>query len=294
MVDLLDMFESLDNNTTPVTRDNIIRAPFAYPGGKSRSVDKILPLLPYRGGYVEAFGGSAAIMLARRASKLEVYNDRYGGVVAFYRCLRDRDLMNRLCDRLELTIHSREEFVWAHDTWEHDVADNVERAARWYYMTMYSFGRLGRNFGRSTSSKSLLASLRDKITEFPIIHERFKKIQVENQDWEQCVHDYDNEDTVFYLDPPYVDADVGIYKNKMGVEQHRHFINVVMGLKGFVAVSGYPNPLYDNEKWDDVVSWDVSVSIKSMAYTESNGKEHLKGIEERGHNTERLWIKEAR
>lgn len=293
MTDLMDMFEDLDRHAEEKTRETIIRAPFAWPGGKSKSIDKIIPHLPYTSRYIEPFGGSAAIMLARHASALEVYNDRYGGVVSFYRCLRNPAKFNNLCEQLELTIHSREDFLTCRDTWKNIECD-IERAARWYYMTNYSFGSLGRNFGRSTSHKgSLAGKIRNKLKLFPAIHERFKGIQVENQDWEQCMADYDSPDSVFYLDPPYLDTDSGIYNSKMTHEDHRRLLDRVFECQGFVALSGYPNPLYEDRDWDDRITWDAFISIKSAAYTESNNKEHLKGLEERGTNTEVLWIKES-
>ena len=294
MADLMSMFEDLDRHTDEKSRDEIVRAPFAYPGGKSKSIDKILPHLPYTGRYVEAFGGSAAIMLARHPSDLEVYNDRYGGVVGFYRCLRNPEKFQQLCDWLELTVHAREEFKLCKDTWE-NVDCDVERAARWYYMTNYSFASLGRNFGRATSDRGILAGkIRNKLKMFPIIHKRMRRVQVENQDWYQCLRDYDHEDTVFYLDPPYLDTDTGIYKSKMGLDDHKHLLKVIMDLRGFVAISGYANTLYDSHDWDNRITWDAFVSIKSQAYTDTNKKAHLEGLDERGTNTEVLWIKEAR
>jgi len=293
MTDLMDMFEDLDRNAEERTRETIVRAPFAYPGGKSKSIDKIIPHLPYTDRYVEPFGGSAAILLARHSSNLEVYNDRYGGVVAFYRCLRSPEKFEKLVELLNLTIHSREDFLFCRDTWQ-NVECDIERAFRWYYMTNYSFGSLGRNFGRSTSHKGGLAGkIRSKLKLFPMIHSRIRNVQIENQDWERCVTDYDNPDTVFYLDPPYVDTDSGIYKSKMSHNDHRHLLDVVFSLKGFVALSGYPNPLYDERDWDERRTWDAFISIKSAAYTDSNNKGHLKGLESRGTNTEVLWIKEA-
>jgi DNA adenine methylase len=293
MADLMDMFDDIDRHSEEKSRDTIVRAPFSYPGGKSKSIDKIIPHLPYTGRYIEPFGGSAAVLLARHPSELEVYNDRYGGVVSFYRCLRHPEKYKKLCEWLELTVHAREEFKLCKDTWE-NVDDDIERAARWYYMTNYSFGSLGRNFGRATSNRGCLSGkIRNKLKMFPLIHERMKKVQIENQDWYQCICDYDDTDTVFYLDPPYIDTDSGIYKSKMTHDHHRHLLEVIMSLKGFVAISGYPNPLYDSMNWDDRITWEAFISIKSAAYTESNKKANLKGLETRGTNTEVLWIKES-
>lgn len=291
--EMMDLFDELDANTEQVTRDVIIRAPFPYPGGKSRSIEHIIPLLPASRVYVEPFGGSAAVLLSKRPCKLEVFNDRYAGVVAFYRCMRDKDKFNQLYEKIHLTVHSREDFVFCRDTWQ-DCADDVERAFRWYYMICYSFGSLGRNFGRTISGQGRLSGkIRNHLEHFDRIHTRFKTVQVENQDWYTCLLDYDSEDTVFYIDPPYVDASEGIYKSEMKHDDHRRLISTIFTLKGCCVVSGYSNPLYENNPWDGRHEWESFVSIKSIAYTESNRKEELKGIETRGKAKEVLWIKES-
>lgn len=291
--DLLDMFESLERQTEPKSRDEIIRAPFGWPGGKSKSLDKILPHLPYTDRFVEAFGGSGAVLLARRKVKMEVYNDRYGGVTHFYQCLRNPVMMAKMCDWLNLSVHSREEFVNCKATWQ-DCDDPVERACRWFYMIRTSFGSLGRNYGRSTSAKTNIArQLSSKIPEFPLISNRLVGVQVENQDWEKCLHDYDHPDTVFYLDPPYVDAHTGTYKHEMTKDDFRHFLDVIFHLKGFVALSGYSNPVIEERSWDDRAEWDSFTSIQSMSYSDGNNKSHLAGQEQRKHAREVLWIKEA-
>ncbi len=292
-MDLLKAFSTTDLETHE-RKDNILRAPFPYPGGKSRSVLEILKHLPYKNTYVEPFGGSAAVLLARNASPLEIYNDRYGGVVAFYRCLADAEKYKKLYDKLVYTILSREEFVYAKANWDNqDVKDDVQRAAYWFYMMNYSFAGLGRNFGRCLKGKSALAGkVMGKIETFDRLHSRLAWVQFENLDWRHCIRDYDSKDTVFYCDPPYVDAHRGTYKHEMNIEDHRCFIDTIMHCKGFVAVSGYANPLYDNQKWDARYEWKSFVSISPVAYTEGNHKEDIKDVDERTYATEVLWVKE--
>lgn len=289
-----DPFEELDAYETKRTREEILKPPFGYPGGKSKSVLQILGHLPYGKRYIEPYGGSAALLLARKSSRLEVFNDRYAGVTSFYRCIKNRDKMRQLCDWLELTVHSREEFLLCRDTWENTHSD-VERAARWYYMTQYSFGTMGRNFGRSTSPKAILASLRKKLKLFPLIHSRFEHVQVENQDGIDCVIDYDAPDAVFYVDPPYVDSHAGAYKHIMKHAAHRRLLETIDNSKGFFAVSGYSNPIYeDTIEWDERHEFKAFVSLQAMAFKDSNQKADVEGINKRTHAQEILWIRRAR
>lgn len=292
MLDLLGAFNTEDLDVRE-RRDNILRAPFPYPGGKSRSIQEILKHLPYRSTYVEPFGGSAAVLLARNSSPLEIYNDRYGGVVAFYRCLANKEKKEQLAERLALTIHAREEFVYAKENWQNqNLMDDVERAALWFYMMNYSFAGLGRNFGRCTRGKTCMAGkILGKIEDFNRLHYRLAWVQFENQDWRHCFKDYDTKDTVYYLDPPYVDAHKGTYKYEMSIEDHRELIDTIFACKGFVAVSGYANPLYDGQSWDARYEWDSFISISPKAFTENNFKENLEDVDERVHGKEVLWIK---
>lgn len=259
-----------------------IRCPFVWPGGKSKAVDKICPHLPVFDTYVEPFGGSGAVLLARKPSKLEVYNDRYTGVVAFYRCLRDPAKFDKLMDRLRLSLHSREDWVFCKETWE-QCKDDVERAARWYTMVEYSFGGIGRNWGKSLAPRSNIArKLHRKLPTFQAVHDRLSGVQIENCDYMTMLRDYDSLRTVFYLDPPYVGTDVRVYDScAWGRKEQLDLLKAVFELDGFVAVSGYEDKVTDSFPWDDKITWRQSVSIKST------------DLGARGHATECLWIKEA-
>ncbi|MDP2712290.1 MAG: DNA adenine methylase [Solirubrobacteraceae bacterium] len=46
-------------------------APFAWYGGKQRLAGRIVDLLPPHSTYVEAFGGAAAVLCAKRPATLE-------------------------------------------------------------------------------------------------------------------------------------------------------------------------------------------------------------------------------
>lgn len=282
--DLFSIFMSMDD--TPVKRNELIRAPFGWAGSKWRSLENILPHLPYRKLYCEPFGGSGAVLLSRNESKLEIFNDRFSGVVAFYRCIRDKDKLQPFLDRMELTIHSREEFVWARDTWK-NCEDEIERAARWYYSVLMSFSQRGRDFGRSVDSSGQMGKrLRSIPKLLGPVHSRIRNVQFENLDWRQCFKDYDHEDMVWYLDPPYYDYSKGIYEHELSNSDHREFLERIQSLKGFVALSGYYNELYTKYKWDRVHSWEVRDSVQPLSAQDENNDHR------RGKATEVLWIKD--
>lgn len=280
-------------SSAPKARNDYVRAPFGWPGGKWHSLDQLTKLLPQRGVWVDACGGSGIVTLNRHASDLEVFNDRHSGVIAFYRCIRDYDKMRAMIQRLSCVLHSREEWTWCKDTWS-NCNDDVERASRWYYMLRTSFSQIGRAFGRSTSGTPQQAkAIGNSLKLFPHFHERFRLVQIENLDACQCIRDYDSHNTVTYVDPDYMDTDAGMYHHSV---DHNALIDTIRDCRGFVALSGYANQLYDSQKfWDDRQEWQVMVSSKGLAFNEESNQRGRENVVDRGKQaTEVIWIKESK
>lgn len=297
MSDLFAQLQSLEHGTT--TRETYLRAPFGYPGSKRISLPYILPHLPVRKAYVEVFGGGGAVLLNRDPSPVEVFNDRYSGVTLFYRVIRTPRLRVMLERRLELTPYSREEFVWSKNTWDKLQGDDdetiVERAARWYYMVQMSFVNKRQAYARSTHAKSHIWNhAKGNISMFPEVARRFEKVNIENLDWRNILQDFDSKDTVFYLDPPYVEVNSGIYEHEMSRSDHAEMCERIFQLQGFVALSGYPNGMYEKYPWDDRIQWSVSERMTALAFTETNNKVGREDSTHRGTAVEVLWIKEAK
>lgn len=285
--DLVNQFEQLEEKP----REEYKRSAFGWPGSKYKSLSKILPKLRPSNKYVETCGGSGVVLLNRQPSGLEVFNDRNSGVTAFFRCIQNYEKNRQLVDRLKFMVHSREEFIWCSDTWENPT-DDVERAARWYYMVRTSFGQLGRNWARATNCAAMIGpKFHRGLKIFPFLYERLKNVQIENQDAVQCIRDYDSWETTFYVDPDYLNTDPGIYEHKVN---HKRLCDTIMDSKGFFAVSGYANELYDSYDWDHRFTWEVSVSIQAQAFLDTNNLKNKKDMMNRKLTAQEvLWIKEA-
>lgn len=289
MDDLFELLESLIPEQE-AARDYYLRSPFGWPGGKDRSYKNICARLPYRGSYIETCGGSGIVLLNRRPSPLEVFNDRNAGVTAFFRVLKNYQKTEKLKQWLALTIHSREEFIWCRDTWR-NCDDDVERAARWYYMVKKSFGGLGRNYARVVRGRSLHpAGIYNTLPFLDAIHARMTEVYVENMDVLQCIADFDNSDAVFYIDPNYYGVSKGIYEDEIPDVRHAKICEAIMDGKGFFAVSGYTNPVYDSFSWDERLTWEVPVSIQAAIGTETNNR--IGTNLERGTAQEVLWVRD--
>lgn len=287
--DLMALYnEHMD--TSSDVRENFKNIPFSYPGTKKDSLANILPRLPYLKVFVDVFAGSGVVTLNRKESPLDVYNDRHSGVTAFFRVVRDNQLREQLIERIGLTVHGREEFIWS-KSWPL-VEDPVERAARWFTCVQSSFVGRGQYFGRVLKGQgNMWRKIQENLDLFQDIAQRFLRVQIENLDWRHCLKDYDSYDTVFYIDPPYWEHN--IYEHKMTKEDHREMLDRIFQCKGFVAVSGYENALYDSYDWDGVVKWEVYDKMTTQAFSETSCVHGHESHVERGIQTEYLFIKEV-
>lgn len=230
------------------------RAPFGWFGGKHELAPELVGLLPQHLVYVEVFGGAASVLLAKAHSRLEVYNDRDGGLVDFFRVLRDHP--EELERRLRLTPFSRAEFDLCRRTWA-DQTDEIERARRWYVRVEQAFagtplttGWAGERLGRRHGSRAR-TSLR-RLDRLHAIAHRLRSVQIENLDWRDALERYDHRDAVFYLDPPYVRETRrrprtrgGLdYAHELTTADHAELVQRVLALEGSTLLSGYDHPVY--------------------------------------------------
>lgn len=233
-------------------------APFPWFGGKQRMAPRIIDLFPEHTTYVEVFGGAGAVILSKSPAVLDVYNDRYDGLVNFFRVLRDRP--DELVPLLELTPYSRSEWETARATWRH-TEDDVERARLFYVVASQSYGgfvasdgprdrcKAGRGWGGEKLGRvhaSRPASNANRVDHIWRFVERLRTVQVDNLDWRACLDRYDHADCLFYLDPPYVPATrrAGGYAHELTAEEHTELVDRVLELEGCAIVSGYDHPIY--------------------------------------------------
>jgi DNA adenine methylase len=76
--------------------------------------------------YVEVFGGSAAVLLAKEPVGVEVYNDIDGQLVNLFRVLREPVLFKRFTEHSKARSTHEPSLNWA----KHKSDDSVESALR--------------------------------------------------------------------------------------------------------------------------------------------------------------------
>lgn len=229
---------------------------FRWYGGKYTHLDWLLPLLPRTHIYVEAFAGSATVLINREPSPVEVLNDIDGEITNFFRVLRDKP--EELIEKLYLTPFSRKEYQRAIALKGRVDLDPVERARLFFVRTEQARLGLGQYatpgrwaWHKHTSRGGMAGGVSrwiNRILALWAVAERLKRVQIENDDALNVIRRYDSKDTLFYLDPPYpheARGDPRVYNYEMTEHQHRELAELLHTVKGKVALSGYKTRLLE-------------------------------------------------
>jgi DNA adenine methylase len=230
---------------------------FNYFGGKNSP--RLLAWLLSKVAIVEpfhlagVFGGSGAVELNYRKAKLRTFNDLNSDIFNFFNIARSQG--DELIRRLELTLHSREEYD---ANYMSDVDDPIEKARVFFIRCNQSFGNSGAlkvynswsytirdsRYGCSQSTARFLS----KVAGLHKVVQELRTIQIEHLDFRKFIKKYDSEKTVFYVDPPYVPDTRSYhqrYVHELSIDDHVELSEILKCIKGKFLLSGYHSELYD-------------------------------------------------
>ncbi|OCB03451.1 hypothetical protein BBC27_07770 [Acidithiobacillus ferrivorans] len=269
--------------------------PFVWLGGKARMVSTLIPLLPLHATYVEPYGGAANILLAKKPSQVEIYNDFSDLLVNFFRVLQDPIQRAALLDRLEYTPYARMEYGRALD--HLDDPDPVMKAWGFFVAQCQGIsgsGSMGRrkvtNWGYSRTTNQA-QSFRGHVDKLPAIAERLLDVHIEHGDGVGVIRRWDGPDTFFYVDPPYADSTRtnksgrSAYHAEIDDDGQQTLVGALLNLHGGAILSGYRAPLYqplEDAGWERrEFSMDLSSAARVRTFDSMNpaGKERRKRIE---------------
>ena len=276
-----------------------VESPIAWYGQKRSIIDWILRILDWPEKpnhlFVDGCGGSATVLLDRPQSTAEIYNDRDGMLVNFFRINRDWPL-DLMC-RLYLTPWSRDEFMAAASRiveWRNmeqkdrdallmpldanPLPGNVEMAIADAVLWSQSVGLASDFFtfinqGHSHKAKHVSWSMEygirnrkpdwwdNKVGLIGEAAQRLSGVAIENTNVVELIGKVNSEDTLLYLDPPYLletrreGAAQSQYYYEMGEQDHRDMAEVLEDFKGRVAIAGYRSHLYDDVLFPESKGW---------------------------------------
>lgn len=232
-------------------------------GGKSKLLWLIHKLAPPRySKFIDVFGGSGTVTLNHpiRRGCVEIYNDFNGDLTNLFFCVKDQPMalvselgylpLNARDDfNVLYKFFSGEEFTDDYLKQELELTEkylpppeaetirrlmserasrgDVRRAADYFKLVRYSFSGGARSFaGRPCDLRRF----------FYLIWEcsrRLADVVIENRDCVDLIRQNDQEDTFFYCDPPYYDAE-DCYAVGFPKEDHQRLHDALAGCSGYV------------------------------------------------------------
>lgn len=250
-------------------RSNII-----WFGGKARIAKTIIDFFPEHKTFVDVFGGGANILIQKKRSLVDVYNDINGDVVNYLMVLRDSP--EQFYAAVESLPYSRQ----LYEEWRHSPIpdDPFEKAIRWFYINRGGIvgARKGSTGGwRHGIQHNTVGTYRSACKMIMPLAGRLKNVMIENKDFREILLKYDHPETFFYIDPPYIGREFR-YDGGFSKQDHIELSNLIKAMKGKALISYYPHDmvyqLYDGftitEFGSSVFSKKVSNGEKKPEATE--------------------------
>lgn len=266
-----------------------IRPPVKYHGGKYYLCRWIIKSFPPHAKYVEPFGGAASVLLNKKRSSEEVYNDLEPSIFNLMLVLRDS--FEEFADKLKKIVYDEETYLYHKSVYfskEFPALPPVEHAITTYVARRMSRGGVVRNFSWSKrkakdGTPQEVNSWNTMLNVLPVISERLQGVQILQKNAFEVIQMHDSSDTLFYLDPPYLKSSrkktkENVYLEEMEEDGHLQLAEMVNNLQGTVILSGYPSEMYQKYYGD----WEL---------IEKEVPSHASHTKKKEKQMECLWIK---
>lgn len=213
-------------------RNAIVDSFISWIGGKKALRGKIVEQFPEEGTYgryIEVFGGAGWVLFSSDIhAKMEVYNDIDGSLVNLFRCIKYHP--DAVQSELQYILVSREQFYDAREQIGVRGMTDIQKAARFFILIKESFGADIRSFGLSPCN---MYKAKEYLSE---ISRRLNRVVIENLDFQKILKNYDKNDALFYLDPPYYGTE-RYYSERFAPEDHIRLKEALGMVKGRFVLS---------------------------------------------------------
>lgn len=183
-----------------------VRSPLRYPGGKSRAIKKILPLIPkdYK-EFRESFVGGGSIFLAAKQEisedALYVISDLNYDLYCFWKEAQEN--MDGLVKEIELIKESfKDGRKLYHKLIEIEKMTDFERAVRFFVLNRITFSGTVDSGGYSEDAFQNRFT-KSSIERLKLLSKPLEGVNVYHGDYEDFVFQ-EGEDVFIFLDPPYL------------------------------------------------------------------------------------------
>jgi DNA adenine methylase len=185
--------------------NTIVKSPLRYPGGKSRAIKQIMPLVPEFKEFREPMvgGGSVFFALKQKFPNRKFWiNDVNYELYIFWKICRDdiNGLLKTINEFKTKFKNGRELYKFLFK--KKDTFTEVQKAARFFILNRITFSGLAESGGYAPNA------FKERFTESSIkrlikTSELLKNTKITNEDYEKSLTE-PGEEVFIFLDPPYI------------------------------------------------------------------------------------------
>jgi len=240
--------------------------PLKWHGGKTYLAKEIIRRFPKHTRRVYGYAGGLAEMFACNPCEgvAEFANDINGELMNFFAILRSPRFGEELIRQLSLTPFDEREFdqsVFLFSELSQEMRFQQRKfmnAAElaYHFFIRYRMSRqgLGEDFATPTSRtrrgmNENVSSWLSAVDGLPEAAERLLRVELRHKHTPKLIRELDSPETLFYLDPPYLQetrkAKKAYGKNEMTEDDHVELLETLEGVQGKFILSGYPSKLYN-------------------------------------------------
>ena len=239
---------------TKTKKPTKLRPPIKTHGGKFYLSNWIIGNFPKsyeEMNYCEPFSGGASVFLNKTPSPEETIADIDKGVISVFKALRDEP--KEFISRLRRTKYAETTFKFHLKKSQTEFKDYIDHAVNEYILRRMSRGGLKKAFAWSERLRGGqpgdLNAWKTMLTLLSDIAARIKGINIVCAHFDQVVKNWDEDNVLTYLDPPYLhstrsETATDAYEHELTVEDHIRLLNMIKNARGKVIISGYSSPLY--------------------------------------------------
>jgi len=208
-----------------------LKQAFGSPGGKSAVAEKIVELIPPHRIYVEPFAGGAAVFFNKPKAEVNVLNDKDPEIAFAYKFIQN--INEEKIEKLKQFKLIGSESLFK-SLLNLKPKNDVERFYRFMYLTRFSYNNKRKHFSASDIGKKL------NIDKFLKLKDKLKDVKIYNKNYREIIKEFDSKDTLFYIDPPYLNW--GKSEFKFDLESWKELIETLKGIKGKFILSFGKDP----------------------------------------------------
>ncbi len=258
----------------------MIKSPLRYPGGKSRAVKIISPLIPDFKEFREPFvgGGSVFVYLKQKyPNRMYWINDLYPNLYHFW-----KQTQENLDELIKQVYHWRNEFEDGKELHRYlldkvDTFDDLKKASAFFVFNRITFSGTTESggFSKAAFEKRFTISSIDRVK---LLSSILQDTNITNFDYQEVI-EKEGENVFIFLDPPYYSATKSALYGKNGnlhkIFDHKRFADVLKNTNHKWLIT-YDDSEYirDLFSFANIKEWNLTYGMRNVSRNgNQNGKE---------------------